>query len=245
MKGLFYKEWCLGRKTFFSFLALSFVFCILGVLVFLSMICGNLQAMPKEDPESVKLFRTIFFYVPYILLLFGVEGCHQSIYRDYESGWMTYSYTLPVTAYKAVGARYLMGGSILGIGFLYGLLNAVIISKLSKIAFSFEIVKNLILILIIAIIIFSLFLPLAMKLKKSRTVATIESVLMVGIYLSFGFLMIQYEKKYGDAVFSILSEVFEKIRDIIVLLSPLIIFAAAGISFFTAVKIYQRREMGC
>ena len=69
MKGLLYKEFFLGRKNYLAFLALFFVFALMGALVCLSMICGNLQSIPAEDPESVKTFAMIFTYAPYAFLL--------------------------------------------------------------------------------------------------------------------------------------------------------------------------------
>ncbi len=57
MKGLLYKEFCIGRKTYFSFLALTLVFVLLGILVCLSMLCGNLQEFAKDRkhiPMSLK-----------------------------------------------------------------------------------------------------------------------------------------------------------------------------------------------
>ena len=60
MKGLLYKEFILGRKNYLAFLALAFVCALLGVLVCLSMICGNLQSVPTEDPEGVKVFNPAF-----------------------------------------------------------------------------------------------------------------------------------------------------------------------------------------
>ena len=70
MKGLIYKEWCLGKKTFTLFLILSMVFTVLGILVFLSTMFGNLKTWPETEPGSIKVFATIFSYIPYILMLF-------------------------------------------------------------------------------------------------------------------------------------------------------------------------------
>lgn len=142
MRGLLYKEWLAGRKSFVLFFVISAIFSILGILVFLSMICGNLKNMVENDPDIVNMFGRIFMYVPYILLLLSAEGCVGNVYADYKSGWHTYSYTMPMGTKKLVGAKYIMTLCVYGIAFLAGLLNSAIIVLMSDVKFTMEVLEK-------------------------------------------------------------------------------------------------------
>jgi len=245
MRGLLYKEWLLGRKTFCALAALSFVFCVLGILIFLSMICGNLQNWPEEEAQSVQLLGNVFLYVPYLIMLVGVDGCNQSIFTDYDSGFMTYTYTLPISAKKAAGARYLMAGIVLGVGFLYGIFNAAIICGLSEFVFGTEILKNLFCILVGVVVLVSIILPLSLQLKSRRMINTICGVSFIILYAGSGVMVFHFGKIYGEALVAKTVEIFERVRDVFFVASPLILVLCIGISFCCSVKILKRREKTC
>lgn len=250
MKGLLYKEFYLGRKNYLAFLALAFVFALLGVLVCLSMICGNLQSLPIEDPEGVKVFVMIFTYAPYSILLATLFcGC-QSVYGDQTSGFMQFSYTLPVKAEVTVGALYLIELIILGAGLLFGNINAGIISAMTNIPLSAGTVKNMVVILACAVLLYAWELPLAFRFKNPKTVSAIMVVIGGGIYLAAGALFFTGMKQFtaladeagAEAYLQMMMNKFTDIRDMIFPFLPFLIFAVMGISFFLSVKFCKRRE---
>ncbi len=242
MKGLLYKEWCLGKKTCGLFLALSLVFCLLGILVFLSMICGNLQSWPSKEPESVKVFAMTFTYVPYILMLFTATSVNQSIFTDYESGWMKYSYTLPQKAISVVGVKYIYVGITFAIAFIFGLVNAGFICLMSKETFSADTLKNMVVIMVFAVIEMAVVIPLAIVFKQGRTLSTIGAVFFMAVYIISGYIIVQLEEKYPGKAEKMLADLFFDARDALAKFSILIIILAIAVSIFVACKIYQRRE---
>ena len=242
MKGLLYKEWCLGKKNCGLFLALSLVFCLLGILVFLSMICGNLQSWPSKEPESVKVFAMTFTYVPYILMLFTATSVNQSIFTDYESGWMKYSYTLPHKAIKVIGAKYVYVGITFVIAFIFGLVNAGVICFMSKETFSSDTLKNMVVIMVFAVVEMAVVIPLAILFKQGRTLSTIGAVFFMAVYIISGYILVELEEKYPGKVEKILPNLFVDVRDILTKFSILIIVLVIIVSIYAACKIYQRRE---
>ena len=250
MKGLLYKEFYLGRKNYLAFLALTFVFSLLGALVCLSMICGNLQSIPVEEPDTVEQFTILFTYVLYVLGMFAVFGSNQSVYGDYASGFMKYSYTLPVKAVKAVGARYLTGLIVLGIGILCGIANALIISTLTGRMFTLDILKNMMMILGVIVLVYSAGVPLALKFKTAKTVSGITVLAVAVMYLVAGAFLISGMSRFeatvgaeaGALYMEMIRDKYSWIRNTLLPFFPVILFAMLGISFLASVKIYQRRE---
>ncbi|MBO5166589.1 MAG: ABC-2 transporter permease [Lachnospiraceae bacterium] len=250
MKGLLYKEFFLGRKNYLAFLALFFVFALLGALVCLSMICGNLQSLPVEDPESVKTFALIFTYAPYALLLAVIFDGAQSVYRDHSCGFMKFTYTLPVKTEVAVGVCYLTELIFLGAGLVLGIINAGIISVLTETAFSAGTVKNMFVILLCAVFVYAWELPLAYRLKNQKTVSAVMVAFCVVVYLVTGAVFISGMKKFeaimeggaDEAYLQMILEKYAEIRDAAFPFVPFLIAAVLALSFFLSVKICKRRE---
>lgn len=244
MKGLLYREFCIGRKTFFSFLALTLVFIVLGILVCLSMICGNLQEFAR-DRAQVQSVVGMFTYLPFALSVVALVGVNHTIYSDYTCKWMRYSYTFPTKAVKAVGARFCMGGIVLVLGSLLGVVNALIVNVLAGIAINAEIWKNFGLILLLAILILAVSVPMSLKYKTARAVSNRLVVVLAVIYILCGVKVVKMAEASPEVMeqyYREMLEQFSKVRDMLLIGSPLIVLVLLGISFFLSVKIYQRRE---
>jgi hypothetical protein len=233
VKGLLYKEWCLGKRLFVGFLLLAVLFSVLGILVSLSLQFGNLKG---EDDTFVRLF----FYVPYLILLFSADICLQSVYRDYASGWMNYSYTMPMSCAQAVGARYLTGALLFGFSFVYNLVYSVILGSVSTISYQAEDMKNQVILLAVACLVFGVFLPLAFHFQTGRSVSAIAVGILAVAYTGAGVVMMILVENGAN-----LSEVLQKAESLqnkgMIVCMPA---AAVGIalSFRCSCRIFERRE---
>lgn len=242
MKGLLYKEWLLGKKTFTLFLTLSMVFTVLGILVFLSTICGNLKTWPETEPGSIKVFATVFSYVPYVLMLFGITAVNQGIFMDCNSGWMKYSYTMPQKSNVIIGAKYIYALIIIVFSFVFGLINAGIISLMSGEQLTRELFRNFIVILVGAICVLATTIPLAIWVKNSTKLSTIGAIFVMGMYLAFGAVMVELDERYDDMATKMLEKFFDRAMTMVSIWSVVIIIIILAISIFTSCKLYQRRE---
>lgn len=240
MKGLLYKELCLGKKNFLVFLILSLMFFVLGILVMFSMKIGNLKHLPIEDPSSVTLLVTVFSYLPAILFMFSASTCQQSICGDYSSGWMRYSYTLPVNPYKYIGVRYVLAGVIMFLGLVYFLLSSGVMCVLAERKWKYAMFETFALILLVFITIFLISLPLALKVKKMQTLTNIGVVTCVLMYFAFGVVFFFMTEKYGDDINEIFLDMGKIIKEWM-LKSFLLVPLAVVFSYITSVKMYKRR----
>jgi hypothetical protein len=233
VKGLLYKEWCLGKKLFGGFLLLTVLFSMLGILVSLSLQFGNLKG------ESDAIVR-IFFYVPYLILLFSADICLQSVYRDYASGWMNYSYTMPTNSGKAVGARYLTGAILFGFSFVYNLVYSVILGAVSTVSYRAGDLKNQLLLLAAACLLFGFFLPLSFHFRTGRSVSAIAIGILAVVYVGTGVVMIILVQNGSD-----LQEILQKAESLQYMGMIICLPAAAvgiALSFRCSCRIFERRE---
>jgi hypothetical protein len=244
MKGLLYKEWCLGKRGFLLFLILALLFSVLGVLVCLSLQFGNLKDMGEDIALETNVLAQVFFYVPYLILLGACSRCLQTIYLDYDSGWMKYSYTFPLEVQKEVGVRYLVGGFCFLFALLYSLVNCAVISALSKISFTVETLKNQLLLLTLVCLLFAFFLPLAMHFKSAKPVSTIAIAVLAVVYMGTAAGMyVMMELNGTEAVTARgMMEKLEKLRDGIFPFFPVILILGVLMSFLCSCRIYKRRE---
>lgn len=246
MKGLLYKEFYLTRKTYLGFLGVAIGISLLCILVCISMICGNLQSVPTESPQDVEIYFQIFIYTPFVLLLFASNACEHSIYADYASGWMKYSYTLPTPVTKAIGVRYVAGIIIVAVCILFGFINAGIMSMILNKPITAQIVKNLLGIAFIGLSISLIFLPLALRYKTAQAVGNKAGIVFIVSYIAIGAYFINNMNQMSDAmqdkyIADMVAKVAE-IRDIVLPLSPVIVLLLFAASFSLSVKLYQRRE---
>jgi ABC-type transport system involved in multi-copper enzyme maturation permease subunit len=233
VKGLLYKEWCLGKKRFFVYLLLAVLLSVLGILVSLSYQFGNLQG---KDAADVRMF----FYIPYLILLFSAELCLQSVYRDYESGWMKYSYTMPLALGKAVGARYLTCMLLLVFSFVYTLVYSVILGAVSTISYRAGDLKNQLLLLAVACLLIGVFLPMAFHFQTGRIVSAIAVGLLVVSYMGIGVAMMTgMENGVNPSEFIEKAKVMQNRGMLIGLPVAAVVIA---ISFLCSCRIYGRRE---
>lgn len=241
MKGLLYKEWKLCKKNILCFFALALVFSVLGFLVFLSMKCGNLRSWAKEE-TTVNVYAQVFFYVPYALLLLAAEGCFKSICRDYEAGWMRYSYTLPLSNRKAVGVKYLMSILVLAGAFLYGLINGVVIGAMSGVRFSLGMIGNMAMILLaVAVLEIVCAMPLAMKVKTVKAATAVEGALFFAVFIGTEALSVYLLETYGEEILKNIINTYKDILGWLLPVSLLLVLGLGVVSFFISSKLYERR----
>lgn len=247
MKGLIYKEFYLGKKNLLIFGMVAIMFAILGILVTFSMDFGNLHKL--ADGEGMRsYYAQIFFYVPYLILLLSTESCINSIFRDYSISWMDYSYSLPVSGKKTIGAKYISCGIISLSAFLIDILYSVLIATLSGVAYSFEILKIQLIIFVVACMVNAMLLALAYLVRDKKRMTTIEVIFFSVVYFWGGVVAVWGEKKYGldengNMIFlDILKEKLSDMGELLAPFVPVVVLVWMIVWFLAASGIYLRRE---
>lgn len=246
MKGLLFKEFYLTRKMYLGFWGVFIGVASLCVLAALSMICGNLQSIWTEFPEEVNGYFQMFVYAPFAVSVFSVAVGEDSIYKDYASGWMQYSYASPVPAAKMVGVRYLAVVIIAIASLVLGLGSAGIVSLILDEPITAGILKNMLVILMVSIGYSFLDIPLALRFKTAQAVQSKVGIAFIIIYIAaFGWFFKKTEQLKGEAFDQYMAEMLEKaadIRDMLLPFTPIIMLALFAVSFTISIKLYQRRE---
>ena len=246
MKGLLFKEFYLTRKTYLGFLGLFIGVASLCALTALSMICGNLQETAMKSPEIVDSYFQMFTYIPLLALMFAVQAVETSVYMDYASGWMKYSYSTALSMKKVIGVRYLAGFIILVISMVLGFANAGLIGLILNKTITADMVKNILLIGIMGTVFMFIDIPMALKFKTAQKVQNLEgTVFLVGYIVIVGFFFLKMADMNEDMSEQYLKSILAKamdIRDILLPLCPILLLVLFALSFWTSVRLYQRRE---
>ncbi len=259
MRGLLYREFYVNKKHYFMFGALALAFALLGFMVALSSVCGNIKNFPETDPNAWKSTMLIITYLPTFIAIFAAMGVSGSVYSDYASKWMNYSYTLP-TPYKVqVGVRYVAGIIVLAVALLFGMLYGIFVNMLAGTEIPQDLIKNVFAIIVIGIIYIAADVPLAYLCKNARTVEIVEIISLAGAVLIFVAAKIMIHGKEGIEKFmnefeavagegtKTLSEADSlndlwQLRDTLFNFGLIIIPVVIFISLLIAEKIYKRRE---
>ncbi len=258
MRGLLYREFYVNKKHCFMFGALALAFALLGFMVALSSVCGNIKNFPETDPNAWKSTMFIITYLPTFIAIFSVMGVTNSIYSDYESKWINYSYTIPTHYKKQVGVRYVAGIMVLAISLVFGMLYGVLVNLLAGTDMPEELFKNVFAIIVIGTVYLAIDVPLAYRCKNARTVEVVEIILIAAMALIIGLIALLSHGKEG---FEKLMNDFEQagtgaesieniealagvwqIRDILASFGIIIIPVVIAVSLLIAEKIYKRRE---
>ena len=96
MKGLLYRDFYLGKKTYILYGMISIAMALFGILVSISFHCGNLVNYADNNPGSFENIIKILMYLPIFMIVIAVQGISQNICSDYKAGWMIYEYNLPM-----------------------------------------------------------------------------------------------------------------------------------------------------
>ena len=171
MRGLIYRELYLARKSYFTGLFVTLAVMVVGILVRLSTIYGNLA---KLDGDSFRIMDVytypIFMYVPLIAALCTFMADSGVILGDSKCRFRVFAYTLPVSDIQLAAVKYiiLIGAAVAST--LLGILNAAIICGISGKAVSAGIMKNILIIAAICVFFFSLSIPLLTRFRVKAAV---------------------------------------------------------------------------
>ena len=183
MKGLLYRDFYLGKKTYILHGMIALAMAIFGILVGVSSHCGNLVNYADNNPGSFEIIIKIFMYLPIFMLVIAVQGISQNICSDYKAGWMIYEYNLPVKDVVKVGAHYTSGLIIVAAGMVTGALYMLLVSQISGV----ELVKGdfikMLLIGFIGLVQIAFFIPVSLRVKTMKAVSTIAVVIICVIWM--------------------------------------------------------------
>ena len=97
MRGLLYREFILNKKTQLLNLCFVVLLEILGILIRLSLVCGNLAKLGRADfYQTEQSTYYIFLILPVFLMAASMNLAMRNTVSDYSCKWVLFQYTTPV-----------------------------------------------------------------------------------------------------------------------------------------------------
>ncbi len=235
MKGLFFRELYLGRKSYISITAIAFIMMLMGILIRLSMRIGNLAKLDPEafaETDNVTSFLSVLTSVICFMLCFGSIDVAAI---DFKSKWMPFQYSSPVKEEKLVLVKYLTLVFTAIAALIPSLINAAVIGELSDRPLSSETV-SVIIVIMSAVLCFTTF-----GLTLTFLFRSFEKVLVAFLVLFFAafFLFVPTIVKFADSDTTI-EEITRKAVDYAPY-AVLIAIAVLAAGYFICVKLLKRR----
>lgn len=239
IKGLVFREFFLGRKSYVSILIMAVVVPFMFMLCMLSAKFGNLRLVEDSD-EMIETIYIMSLCFPAFIFSSAVYGILDAVAADFNTKWNGYMRSTPVKTEKFMGIKF-------GIITCFTILS-VIMSILSAFAFAAVAGKSItsddisIIMCIVALcdfaFVFYIVLAYALGMNKATSVF---SFVIVATVLGALFLFIKFADEHivADNPFEIL--IMENAR-IIAPFTPVIIIATIVIGYILSVTFAKRRE---
>lgn len=238
LKGLFYREFYLGRKSYLAFGLMTFIMAVMFALILLSFKSGNLALLEDAEETRKDLEQTMMYFMTAICSFVSFVGV-DTIHLDFNSKWSGFAFASPVKERVYVGIKYIIMLALNILGLILGVLCGIIFCTIQGTAFTLD---NLAVIawidtaVIVGGVCFMVFAYLFRDLTKA---AFAFSALFLVFLIS---LMIFYINNSNGKVKlpELMSGVFESLNSY-VFLAPVIIIGTIFLGFIISLKLFKRR----
>ena len=131
IKALIYRELYISRKYYITNILVGLLFMVMGILVRLSMLYGNLAKLEEELFDLVDTFT--YYMLTYMIsyAAFNLVDNTDVILSDFRSNWRMLSFTLPVTPMKQILAKYIIKLGAFCAAMVISVVNGAIIGAFS------------------------------------------------------------------------------------------------------------------
>lgn len=185
MKGLFYRELYLQRKGLIAVIITFFVFNLLGLLLYLSLLYGNLGKiyLTEMDTHEMKnmLFGIFTYFTAFIIMLMPMEAA-MTISSDYAIDWMRFQRCLPYKpAQHTLVKMILLLGELLA-ALVFAILNALVNRQIFSVTTPTGDIIIPIVLLAALCYVMSLVMEITALLTRSKT-GVASAMILVGLYI--------------------------------------------------------------
>lgn len=240
MKGLLYRDFYLGKKTYILYGIIAAGIGFFGLLVSLSSVCGNLVNYADNNPGGFETTIKVFIYVPIFMVVMAVQGVWQCICSDYKSGWMLYGYNLPVKRSVTVGAHYITGILVVAAGMIIGLAHTLIISGFANVELGKKDFLIMLFLGFVGLVEITLFIPMSLLLKTEKAVSTAS---VLGGTVVWLIAMVQMAVAVESELEAKVARDFKLVKGIISDYWMIIVPVMLCVSFLCSVKILKAKRL--
>lgn len=246
MKGLLFREFYLGRKYYLLSFAMYLLIAVMSILVNLSMICGNLSRLSEDSIFQInENASTILKILPCIVIFLSFCTDGGVLFSDYKTSWIKYCCTTPILEKQLVKVKFTAKIISLAAALILSIAYLLILEGITGNDFPFSTFKNIVILFSFSVIVSSIFLMLSIRYKDKNAVA----IRLIGIFavlyiptMAYMVKMMNQAQGDDDIFQNIIIEGFEKIRNILFPISPLLMIAAVAACYIFSVRFMKRRE---
>lgn len=254
MKSLLYREMYLGRKRYIIMGGMALMISVVGILVRLSMLYGN---MAHLDAETFKSVDSATFYsfslIPFVILLSSIFATVEVICDDYKSKWNVYCRSTSMTCMSWVMLKYMIVIILSVFSCVYGILYCVLLSNIAKRKIPLSIFKYYFLILGVFLIINGIAMVLAYKYKNINNVVVriVGAVSVMGVagYVIIFNRLENFSERHPEipaemSVIVFIKKLINKINfsNITTCILCLIIIGIMGLTMYLSVRYFKTSE---
>lgn len=248
MKGLIYRELYLARKTYMVGGIIVVLFVLLGVLIRLSLLYGNLAELEEDAFEFVDIASYYAFsYLPIVLLGIACSSDGGIIISDYRSKWCLYSYTLPMKEQNHAMVKFVIKVGALLLMFLLGIGNLALFAGLSGRNIESGSIQFLWIVIMLVGVISTVVVPMTIRYKSANAVIIRIAIALLLICMVLLFwlrsLVAGFINMDTDAMVDLLFEKMIGFRDILAMLSPVLLLFALLLGYLATVRQLKKREI--
>ncbi len=248
MKGLFYRELYLQRKGLLAVIITFFVFNLLGLLLYLSLLYGNLGKIysSEEDIQGIHsvLFTVFTYFSSFIIMLMPAEAfC--LVASDYAVGWMRFQRCMPCKPIDYTIVKLSLIAAELAVGFVLAMGNAFINRRIYGVnMLAEELILPIVLLMVLCCGVSLLMMLLTLLLRSKTGVA--PALVLVFLYMAFMFaLALLPEEVWTDLEYWFMTTVKNDFMTFLKKLLPWALGIIAVLltgSFFALNALFKRRE---
>lgn len=248
MKGMIYRELYLARKTYIVGGIAVVLFILLGVLIRLSLVYGNLAELEEDAFEFVDLASYYAFsYLPLVLLGIACSSDGGVILSDYRSKWCLYSYTLPMKEQNQAMVKFVIKVGFLLLTFLLGIGNLALFAGLSGRSIESGSMQLLLIVMMLVGVISAAATPMTIRYKSANAVI-IRIVIVViivwsGLMFRMTLLVTELINLNSDDAVDLLFEKMLEFRDVLAMLAPILLLLALLLGYLATVRQLKKREI--
>lgn len=189
MKGLFFRELYLTKKTYISALEAYIVITVLCVLINLSMSFGNLRDIIAAENERTT--ENILFYVsvicPSMVLYIMSAANFELVDKDITSKWLLFQYSTPVSEKKYAFVKIMIIFCTIVFSFAMSMANTALFCALYGRSPERELLGMILALMPIAALGAVALISLSLLMRSST--AAVITILIVVFVITYPFMM--------------------------------------------------------
>jgi len=238
LKGLFYREFYLGRKSYLAFGLMTVIMVLMFSLILLSFKSGNLALLEEAEESRKDLEQMMMYFITVICSFVSFVGV-DTIHLDFNSKWSGFAFASPVKEEIYVGIKYIIMLALNVLGFIVGVLCGIIFCTIQGTEFTLNNLAAIAWIdafVIVGGVCFMVFAYLFRDIIKASIAFTALFLILMVLLMVFYLNNSTGKVKLPE----LLLGVFEGLNSY-VFLTPVIIIGAVFLGFLISLKLFKRR----